>query len=836
MPVNTRSGIASIAVKGIASALVCAAILSAPVHAVGLGKFTVLSALGQPLKAELDLTTVSTEDAASLVIKLASAEAFRQANIEFNPALLSLRFSIEQRSNGQVVAITSSQAINEPFVDILLELSWSSGRLVREYTFLLDPPDMRMHQAAPSIQSAQMAEVQAAGESGAQVRRARNASGEGARAAAATQYRVQPGDTLRKIAARVKPVDVSLDQMLAALYRSNASAFSGNNMNRIQAGKILAMPDTIAINAASDSEAKGLVIAHAADFSVYRNNLAAQVAASAAARMPETSQSAAGKIAAKVEERPTPANESKDQLKLSKADAAGKTLATEDRVVKDQQLADAAARVKELEKNVRDLEALMAAKTLQAQTSSASGAAPVAPALPVPKPALAPPKSDVAAPSLLDIVSDNIAYGVGVLLALLLLVLLALRRFKQPTKKAEAIPVGQRAATAEATGQGSDANNSVFNSTFTDSPSQIDMDDVDPLAEADVYIAYGRETQAEEILKEALRTHPERHPVRLKLLEIYAVRKDVARFAAQAIELHDLTRGSGADWAQAAALGLTIDPLNVLYASAAQAIEAAPPVPLAGSDEAIGPIEQEPAEIDLSAIVGATSAALPEPEPEVLAPVQLELPTAAADGGGVVFDAATIEAASVDESGPVRAAEPAGLPSLDIDFDMLAPAAAVTAAVQAPSAPSAPASVPGAPDDNSLDFDFDFDLPSTLAPAKPGDRDAPATLADTESLLELDLTDATEEAMAARSSAPVVDLSGITLDLGKDGPSPDVGGAADAVDMSTLEVEMDTKLELAVAYQEIGDNEGARELIDEVINGGNKEQVARALSMQAQLG
>ena len=86
------------------------------------------------------------------------------------------------------------------------------------------------------------------------------------------------------------------------------------------------------------------------------------------------------------------------------------------------------------------------------------------------------------------------------------------------------------------------------------------------MAEADVYIAYGRDAQAEEILKEALRIHPERYPVRLKLLEIYAARKDQRAFETQASQMYSLTHGQGDEWAQAVALGMSIDPLNPLYA------------------------------------------------------------------------------------------------------------------------------------------------------------------------------------------------------------------------------------------------------------------------------
>ena len=116
-------------------------------------------------------------------------------------------------------------------------------------------------------------------------------------------------------------------------------------------------------------------------------------------------------------------------------------------------------------------------------------------------------------------------------------------------------------------GQSVDTNNSVFNSNFTPSSHQLDTNEVDPVAEADVYIAYGRDAQAEEILKEALRTQPTRNAVRLKLLEIYSNRKDLRAFEILATELYGTTKGEGEDWIQAASLGIAIDPKNPLYAA-----------------------------------------------------------------------------------------------------------------------------------------------------------------------------------------------------------------------------------------------------------------------------
>ena len=842
MPVNTRSGISSLALKKLTSALACAMLLSVSAHAAGLGALKVLSALGQPLKAEIELTALSNEEAGSLSVKLAPADAFRLANIEFNPALLSLRFAVLQRANRQIIAITSSQPLNEPFIDMLLELNWNSGRLVREYTFLLDPPELRQNQPVQTMQATPPADQVDLPQPQTQpvaVPRARPAPAAPVasaparapeRARVTAPYRVKSGDTLTRIALRNKPFDISLDQMLAALYRSNPGAFTGKNMNRLQAGKILAMPDDASMRAVSKGEAAGVVTAHAADFSAYRNKLAGQVALSAPAKEQDASQSATGKISAKVEERATPANASKDQLKLSKAEpgaqAAGNSAALEDQVAKEQQFADAQARVKELEKNVSDLESLVAAKALQPPASAALPPAPTA--VPVaPKPPVAPVANTPAAPSLLDMVFDNILYLVLGLVALLLALLALIAARRRPAKDAALTP-GMSAADDGGAGlDGSNAsNNSIFNSTFAASSSQLDTDEVDPVAEADVYIAYGREAQAEEILKEALRTHPERHPVRLKLLEIYAARKDLESFQVHASQLHGLSHASGDEWTQAALLGLAIDPFNPLYASAADVVAPAP-APAVDSDKSAS----------VAAAVAATAAAaaglavlerkdqLPddtpaEPDDTSTAPDGLDF-DARDDAAGLRFEPV---AKPVDAATTEAPAEP----SFDIDFDLPfdrqpepelpfepEPMNASKPELEIESAP-APVPVP------------------ELKPAHPVMPVVPDPVLDP--VLDLDLGDA--DALQGSAAAQDFDLSGITLDLNQAAPElePEPVAVPIEEEISVLAVEMDTKLDLAVAYQEIGDKEGARELIDEVIQGGSKEQAAKARAMLAQLG
>lgn len=759
------------ALKKTAVAVASAVLLSSAAHAAGLGKLTVLSALGQPLRAEIELTTGAGEDPASMAVKLANPEAFRAANIDFNPALLSLRFAVEDRGARQVIRVSSTQPLNEPFVDMLLELTWNNGRLVREYTFLLDPAELRSTQpaqvaAAPQRQPAAPSSPATALPAQEKAEQARIAAARrGAeRQAAASQapesdtedsYRVRRGDTLSGIALDLKPADISLDMMLVALYRANPDAFIGNNMNRLKSGQILSIPDADTLRGgASQGAARGVVVAHAADFDAYRNKLAGQVESSAPSAAPQGGQSATGRVTARVEERPTAVSEAQDKLQLSKATPGGAgapddgTANVEETIAKERELAQAEARVKELEKNVNELENLMTVPNragADAEQAAAAAAAAVAAEKAAEKPAPRPrPKKPEPAPekSFIDTILDNMLYiGAGALVLLLAALGIAQRRKRQQgdVKPVPAEPsvLGVPGASAhslfaESGGQSVDTNNSVFNSSFAPSASQLDTNEVDPVAEADVYIAYGRDAQAEEILKEALRTHPERHPVRLKLLEIYATRKDVRSFEAQARELLALCGGAGDEWAQAAALGVSIDPTNPLYANAAPA--AAPtPSPQERSQQAILSQQYEDAfrggpavgaGIAAGAAAGAAALTLAKDDEDRTAAPQAEQPAEArSDDNALDFDLGGLSFEPV--TNPDRPAPAAGRPDPDatavpdLEFDM-APFAAPSAA------PAAAAKT--APDVNELDFDMDFNAPPNAPSAATIDDDDDFTL------------------------------------------------------------------------------------------------------------
>ncbi|MEK7752754.1 MAG: FimV/HubP family polar landmark protein, partial [Acidobacteriota bacterium] len=368
--------------------------------AAGLGKLIVFSGLGQPLRAEIELVSMQKGEAENLSVRLPPAEAFRQANIEYSGALLSIKFSIAQRADGRhVVAVSSTQPMNEPFLDLLVELDWPTGRLVREYTFLLDPAEYKGPQPVaeaptPAVTAAPViAPVQAPSQPEprpvAPVAEKPLAPAAPATAPAAkATYQVKRGDTLAKIANANKLEGISLQQMLIAIYRSNEDAFDGNNINRLRAGKILNLPDQSAAASVDQADAKRLVIAQAADFNEYRRKLGAAVAA-APERADSRRQSASGKITAQVEDKPAAVKGTGDQLKLSKAEEPGRPGARtspgrmqEDLIAKEKALKEANERVAMLEKNVQDMQKLLELKSqsgaqLQQQAAKA-GAAKVA--------------------------------------------------------------------------------------------------------------------------------------------------------------------------------------------------------------------------------------------------------------------------------------------------------------------------------------------------------------------------------------------------------------------------------------------------------------------------
>ena len=374
--------------KRFTTQLVAAGLIAVPLmaNAAGLGKLSVTSALGQPLAAEIELFAADKAELQSLSANIASDQAFRDARVEYAPVLTSLRFSVETKPDGRaVLKVTSSRPVTDPFIDMLIELNWASGRLVREYTMLLDPPGVAVPQTVAPVAVAP-AQTPVAKPAPAPVAQAATApvapkapapvvaSKPAPAAAAPDRVTVKRGDTLSSIASRVRPEGVSLEQTLVGLYRENTQAFDGN-VNRLKAGKTLNVPSAEQVAAIPQKEAARELKLQADDWRAYRQKLAATVSAAPEATV-SPDQASTGKITPKVEDRAKPAAEApKDVVKLSKAAppaAAAGIKADETRALQEKlraQEEDAAAREKALqessqrvallEKQVQDMQKLV---------------------------------------------------------------------------------------------------------------------------------------------------------------------------------------------------------------------------------------------------------------------------------------------------------------------------------------------------------------------------------------------------------------------------------------------------------------------------------------------
>ena len=816
--------------KWVAAGLIVAMPYASVGYAAGLGRLNVLSQLGQPFSAEIDLVNVSKEELATLKASLASPAAYQSANLTFDPALNALRLSVERRSNGaSYIKLTSFRAVAEPFLDLLIEFSWAGGKIVREYSALLDPPGMDA--PAPAVTAPAVAtravEAPAAPKPSAAVETPAPAKPApvaqpvpaASRAARGSQITVNQGDTLYRIASGVKPEGISLEQTMMGLYRANPDAFNGNNINRLRAGRILNVPERELLAAVAQGDAAQEVRVHASNWNSYRQKVAdgAQLA-------PDAAPVAKGRITARVEDKAAPAG-AKDVVVLSKGGDAvaaaegkgGKTGADrvraleEDLAARDKTLAELRDRVALLEKTLTELRKLgeikkqtpdVPGKAVDTKAETKAPPKPEAKVPDVPKPATKapevaksepppktvpsttppapsvqkkavtpPPPPPPPEPDLMDTVMDNIVpIGVG---AAALLVGIggfwALRRRKK-NADVDGEPAVSKFRTEPFTGNADSGAASLALAAPVATVSNV-SDVVDPIDEAQVYIDHGRDAQAEEILKEAMGKQPRREDIPLKLLEVYATRGDKNAFNSVATGFHELTAGVGANWGRAAAMGYALDPANSLYPSTGEVVD------LAVSHRSSAP------DVDLDLGGGST-----EGDP-LATTTDIEL-----DRGGTGADVDLNRAAGISQEHAKTVTLDAAPPMVDFNIEL------------------PPASVPAAPEvqpATSNMLEFNLDLPAASAPASAKPVAAPAAKADSGGL---DFK---------------VDFSGIDLNLDDAKPAAAPAAAAGAPKDAQWE-DVQQKFDLARAYQEMGDKEGAVEILHEVEREGDAEQKVEA--------
>lgn len=849
--------------KWVAAGVMLSLPYAAIVDAAGLGRLNVLSQLGQPFAAEIDLVNVTSDELATLKASLASPAAHQAANLSFSPALNALRLSIEKRPNGQpYIRATSFRPVSEPYIDMLIDLTWAGGRVTREYSALLDPPGMQVPApavtapvaeapvpataVAPKATPSPAVETPAptASKTVAPVPKPVAAQALKPAPAGGNQVAVKSGDTLNAIAGSNRPEGVSLEQMLMGIFRANPDAFYANNINNLRAGKILTIPEREQLASIGQGDAAQEVRVHATNWNAYRAKVAdtAPVAADA-------TPAAKGKITARVDDKAAPVAP-KDVVVLSKGDAntgkGGKgdrvRALEEDLAARDKALTESKERIAMLEKTLAQAKKLAEIKTAvtppvapatkgaeKAPEKAADKVPPKAdpikaepPKVEIPKaeppkeakgtektPEKAPEKSGEAPPKaeppvavkaeppapkkaappppepdLMDTVMDNIVPIGGGVAALLAAGggLWFMRRRKKKSggegeDEAAEVKVEPFRGNAAAAAASADSNDAAADATVSNV-----SDVVDPLDEAQVYIDHGRDAQAEDILKEAMAKFPDRNDIPVKLLEVYAARGDKAAFNDLAKQVHASTGGVGADWGSVVAMGYAIDPTNPLYPSSGNDV-----VDLtAGAENSTGNIDLDLG--DSPTVRGDTNAL------GTTTDILLDQ-----DANDDALNRTMV--LTHDEPKTTKVEEPPA--AMDFNIDLPAATPATESAVAAPAG-------------NMMDFNID--LPAEPAADKTAPPAAPAAKADDGGLdfkvdfggINLDL-----DAPAAAPFAPAASLA--------PSAAPAAGGAHDA-----HWEDVQQKFDLARAYQEMGDKEGALEILQEVVKEGDAGQKADA--------
>ncbi len=356
-------------IKLIPVLLLLSIMLATPSLAATLGSLNLSSNLGEPLLAEVELLLEPQETFNGLQAAIASEQAYAQQGIRYQVHYLDLKVELQQNPQGlAVLKLSSSLPINEPYLDLLLQLDWSTGRLQKQYIVLLDPPQIA--QAEPDSITVPVGIADVANiDLQLQANILPDQTPDQVEQTRPLALLSKPGDTLSSLAKSMQQEGVSLDQMLLGLYQANLQAFEAGNMNRLKAGQTLALPSPAEFLATQAASATAEVKLHASNWQTYRAALANKVLSQAARPDAVKSQLASGKIASAKDDADKVKTANNDVLKLSAGDkeaaktADAKLLALqEDATAREKSLEESESRAKALQKQIQDMQQLLRLK------------------------------------------------------------------------------------------------------------------------------------------------------------------------------------------------------------------------------------------------------------------------------------------------------------------------------------------------------------------------------------------------------------------------------------------------------------------------------------------
>jgi pilus assembly protein FimV len=862
------------------------ALSSGMAHALGLGELTLKSTLNQPLVAEIELLDVKELTAAEVVPSLASPEDFAKAGVDRQAFLNDLTFTPVLNASGKsILRVTSSKPLSEPMVKFLVQVMWPNGRLLRDYSVLLDPSKFSPQTAEAAAQPAPT----------------QGATAPVTGATKPSEYTTTSRDTLWEIAAKARNGG-SIQQTMLAIQALNPDAFIDGNINRLKTGQVLRLPDQAQATSLPQPKAIAEVAAQNTAWRQGRRYVA----------KPGTGQQQLD-ATKRARAEGAPGQAATDKLSLVSAEsgkggkgAAGDAKALSNKLAVTRESLDTTRRDNaELKSRMADLQSqqeklmrLIELKNNQLAKLQAEGAvdapaaeAATAPAItaeltpaPVaipadvapadPAPAAAAPEATPApaeapvepAPAASDeqqfreLLTNPWLLGLaggGVVVLLLLLLLLARRRKAQQEAEKHL-----RMARALAEDQPFSADLDLPESTFeglevpppsvklatapapapaptpTPAPAPViapvvvtppiaaplvspaaDRSD-DVLGKAQSHIAAGRLNQAAALLEEGIKLEPQRSDLRLKLMEVYGQQGDRDAFVAQERQLV----ANGDNFAQVEKLKSRF-PAMVLVAAGGIAAAAAaaeldaqyvkdllqdePPAPAPADDDFDSAFDLSLD--DLENVTPVAAAPAPEPEPTTLDELE-DFPLDDDLSFGSVLQQQTEIKENLDdlsdfdldmdlgaEPSPAMLAEDDFLLDLDEGVKDLPP-------VETPAAPEL------ALDDLELPADFDLSLADEM--------DAPDAFA-----AELDDVNAELDRLSGSISEPTFTADDALASV-DDEPEFDFLSGTD---------EVATKLDLAQAYIDMGDNDGARDILNEVVTEGDDGQKSEAKEMLSRL-
>lgn len=866
------------------------ALSSGMAHALGLGELTLKSTLNQPLVAEIELLDVKDLTAAEVVPSLASPEDFAKAGVDRQAFLNDLTFTPVLNASGKsVLRVTSSKPLSEPMVKFLVQVMWPNGRLLRDYSVLLDPSKFSPETADAAAQPTPSQTITAP------------TTG----ATHPTQYTTTPRDTLWEIAAKARNGG-SVQQTMLAIQALNPDAFIGGNINRLKTGQVLRLPDAVQSTALPQSKAIAEV---AAQNEAWRQGRRYVAKPGTGQQQLDATSRGRGNAGAGQNAQDNLSLVSAESAKARGKGPAGDAKALSNKLAVTQESLDTTrrdneelkSRVSDLQSQMDKLQKLIELKNnqlakLQAEGAGAAPAAnPAAPAVPAitaelaatppatpaeaaptPESAIAPPAETPVEPVVApkppvdeektfnDLLTNPILLGLigGGAVVLLLLLLLLARRRKAQQEAEKHLRMARALSEEQEFSAEQDLPESSFEGLETPAasvklntpapapapapvvapvvapivmaepiaaplvaPAAERSDDV--LDKAQSHINAGRLNQAAALLEEGVSLEPQRSDLRLKLMEVYGQQGDRDAFVGQERQLV----ANGDNFAKVEELKSRFPAMAVVAAAglAAAAVaaeldaqyvkellldEPEAPAPAAVEDDLDSAFDLSLD--DLDNITPVEPAPVVEPE----APVELdEFPS----DDDLSFESVLQQQTDIKENLD-------DLSDFDLDLDLGAePAPAVDLADDdflldldegvkdlAPVEPPVVADVPQ--DDLELPADFDLSLADEMDSNPAAEPDAFAA--------ELDDVNAELDRLSQTIAEPTFTEADAAIggDLGEDD-----------FDFLAGTDEAATKLDLAQAYIDMGDSDGARDILNEVLTEGDEKQRGEAKEMLSNL-